>query len=373
MERKIESTRLGGYRKHPVDYIKEAVGERMRGFGIPYVFIEDILKNVDFSSYRNSRGTAITTAISVKLRKLYPQISDKVVSMICGTVKDMYVPEVDNATVYFGYKRLLGAGTYESEPTCLDTFNKSSRELLCANKRAQVLVINGKGDSVGRCIVWFCGRRRVYLTNFYTYHLPESKLMFVDALGKLFGVKFTVKVKYNNDVGYLLPIYENLGGMIVWAEKDGLQYEHPTPRDWYVRCQVCGKRVRGDKFYVYVDCNTVMQGCSEECARVERVKCGCCGDYVHEDDVYDTEDGVVCEACYESYYVYCDGCGRVYHSDNATYHNDRHYCSECFDRNFVTCKGCGMAVFFRDAVDCDDGMWCIDCNTKRLEAVNEKS
>ena len=60
--------------------------------------------------------------------------------------------------------------------------------------------------------------------------------------------------------------------------------------------------------------------------------CAECGDEIEEDsDSYETDNGVICESCFNDKYFICDLCDKVTPLDDMKYWGDNRICSECLE------------------------------------------
>ena len=126
-------------------------------------------------------------------------------------------------------------------------------------------------------------------------------------------------------------------------------------------CLICGEEipeinciwVEGEQDYICQDCydNGDYFTC-EECGDVHHIdnmicehdilycnhcynqlhsECSCCGEMVHNDDMYSTSyDGSVCRDCYYDRYRECAHCGDIVH-ENCCYYDDYDDCYYCHD------------------------------------------
>ena len=114
-------------------------------------------------------------------------------------------------------------------------------------------------------------------------------------------------------------------------------------------CYNCGEHIAIDLAYMTEDGYVC-----EECYDNHYVECNSCGNIIHEDDSYTTADGeIVCESCRDEHYTECSSCGELYHNDDIII-DDRGdaYCNDCYSEIYTTCEVCGAEM------ERDDAYWC---------------
>lgn len=93
--------------------------------------------------------------------------------------------------------------------------------------------------------------------------------------------------------------------------------------------------------------------------------CQHCGRLVPTEETYliESEDYVVCEACYESFYDTCSECGENFRYENLIEIDGSVFCEECANEVSTTCSDCGEMVFNRDAtyIPEEEKFLCDDC------------
>jgi len=88
-------------------------------------------------------------------------------------------------------------------------------------------------------------------------------------------------------------------------------------------------------------CNCYREG--EECAY--------CGDFHHSENIYATEEGNVCEICFNENFIYCEDCGVTEHVDSAHFTGyDTWVCNRC-SREYSCCEECAEFVLSEEMVD----------------------
>jgi len=74
-------------------------------------------------------------------------------------------------------------------------------------------------------------------------------------------------------------------------------------------------------------------------------ECADCGEQQHEDDMYSSPDGLVCEACFERFYFYCEGCDMVHDRDYSYITADGEIvCEDCARNYYEFCEQCDELV-----------------------------
>lgn len=137
--------------------------------------------------------------------------------------------------------------------------------------------------------------------------------------------------------------------------------------------------------------------CTETGGLACALTCAYCGGRVDQDmALYVSEDGPLCEDCYDENYFTCEGCWEAYHVDSGRIGPDDDYwcedcfadrfaecgncaevinrddlreapdrrndlCPDCFDELVTACAGCGDAIMQEDAVIVDGDDYCDDC------------
>lgn len=108
-------------------------------------------------------------------------------------------------------------------------------------------------------------------------------------------------------------------------------------------CGCCGKTVddRDVEPYGMEDGDIIC----EDCADYYYTRCGECGTYVRNGDVYNAtniygHEVQICRHCAGEYYVVCADCGSMVHIDNATYdeYEEEYYCNDCWSEDGVINK-----------------------------------
>lgn len=110
-----------------------------------------------------------------------------------------------------------------------------------------------------------------------------------------------------------------------------------------VHCEHCGHGMHEDDAYYDEYGNAYCRDCWDELF----TRCECCGEYYRNEDMTETQDGMVCQRCLDENYVDCYECGEWVHTDNAITDVDGHwYCEDCAEDNLTRCDDCGE--YYRD-------------------------
>lgn len=91
--------------------------------------------------------------------------------------------------------------------------------------------------------------------------------------------------------------------------------------------------------------------------------CTYCGCEIDEDDVYEMNDVIMCEDCYDIRTRECECCGaRIWNEDDEGDDNIT-LCRSCRDNHYTTCEDCGRLIHDDDAnyLDGDDYPYCHSC------------
>lgn len=132
-------------------------------------------------------------------------------------------------------------------------------------------------------------------------------------------------------------------------------------------CELCG--CTGEQlFELEIDGETRLV-CADCAADNGFVRCDECGEWVPEDESYETADGDhICQGCYDDSYCSCERCGEIHHLDDLV-EVDRFFrfsewvCQECADAHYYRCEDCGEYVSFDHvAYEHDDVVICDRCS-----------
>ncbi len=137
-------------------------------------------------------------------------------------------------------------------------------------------------------------------------------------------------------------------------------------------------------------------------------QCENCGDHVHENNVYnDNEGNNYCEYCFSENFICCPHCDEMAHNNDAVfiqgkeiytcqYCADNHYykcetcndyfeldgilildndtyCIDCFGEVAGHCENCGEAFYTENLISINNGLLCADCATERQKCKGTKS
>jgi hypothetical protein len=279
-------------------------------------------------------------------------------------VSDLYYPKYD-LRAYFGEKKFLGEGVFESGTTCFckGGLNEMSKIFLTKFKRAKVLVLKRddtedmKGG-MARAIVYFAGNRNIEMTNFYSNGLDIPVALWVEALRRLVGIeKVTWKKSSSN-----LPIYTN--GDVILITTNKTRPVDLSSQKW--PCPHCYEEINQGNFKMDKKDSTIYLGCpdcyNEEME--EEMECGHCGERCNGNEVYynDAIEMFLCENCRGDLF-YCNNCEKEGFSERDFIFSKKRGCYYCIDCA-GTCNNCGMVVLRESdgLVEVSGGqMLCDDC------------
>jgi len=295
---------------------------------------------------------------------------------------------------FFGFKKYLGNGKYESHKTCFSEgdINSINRVFVERNKRFKMLVLKDENTNdfqYSRCIVFHAGRHNVYLFNFYG---KASRSDFITALKANYGIENQNFKIENRNVNF--NIYLNQGGILLSqgkhlktdfkmvcpvcdykADYSGFK-EETRGNSHYLACSSdcmdeictgdicfdCGSGIDSDCIYFDDNGNPYCESCFDEnffyCRDCEglypmndvvgdgychycRTECSECGEVVKKGELYQSAEGeCYCEACYMDKYITCEGCSSetLYEESRQDETDGCHYCDDCYNDKFVTCK-----------------------------------
>ena len=64
------------------------------------------------------------------------------------------------------------------------------------------------------------------------------------------------------------------------------------------------------------------------------LRCAICGEELGEDDEkYETEEGILCQSCFDDKYTECEICGKVTPRDDLNWWGELQVCTECFEEH----------------------------------------
>jgi hypothetical protein len=104
--------------------------------------------------------------------------------------------------------------------------------------------------------------------------------------------------------------------------------------------------------------------CSD-CYDSNSYTCDSCGERLHEDDTYSSDDGCYCQSCFDERYFYCNKCGDTHSIDERVtvsgYRNNTDMCKDCADKKgYFCCSDCG--AYHEEINETVDGeLYCDNC------------
>jgi len=308
------------------------------------------------------------------------QVLESKWATVCRRVSELYLPKIELVGSLDMNKEILGEGILENSTTCFGHRGENYRHkrFLMNYNRVRMLAIFQKDnpEKRGRCIVYFPGGRKIYLTNFYFRGLPQNWRLFVDALKVRLHLNGTRDVAFGHlgDTEQVaLPIWKN--GDAAYIE-GGRGFTYTRERQF--PCPWCGEKTNES------DCGGSIPRCdNSRCPGDDQEPeydgyCERCDEGLYDDDMYFANDCVYCESCYDEYYTSCDHCNETtYRDDLVTVrgrnNNEYLYCPHCAENHTFSCDDCG------DLFDHDyhqyfcthDGTYCEDCKPEENEDDEE--
>ena len=155
------------------------------------------------------------------------------------------------------------------------------------------------------------------------------------------------------DYGYTSNYHINVSAKVQTEELDemlGLPIGAPA------FCVVCGDDADDAGYMQCDDCSGKGYRCDE------------CGDCFSEDDGEFIDGAFVCHICLSEYYLRCECCGEYIHRDDIhTAYDSEGYevavCGNCLDRNYTRCDNC---YEYFDSDDIDEYGLCEECHAERF-------
>lgn len=94
----------------------------------------------------------------------------------------------------------------------------------------------------------------------------------------------------------------------------------------------------------------------------ERI-CVCCGRIIEEnEEVYNFNEDIYCEECFDENIRHCDDCGELCHVDDTTLTADENIvCQDCLEDDYFFCEGCQGWHHIEDATEADGNYYCESC------------
>ena len=96
-------------------------------------------------------------------------------------------------------------------------------------------------------------------------------------------------------------------------------------------CKFCGQTFDSEHIFEFDE--TMM---CEDCYDDHTAVCSICGDRIWVDENDGNDETVLCHRCYDNHYTHCEECGRLIRLDYAYYEDDSDYpyCRSCYERLF---------------------------------------
>ncbi len=139
------------------------------------------------------------------------------------------------------------------------------------------------------------------------------------------------------------------------------------PEETKVSCNICSDEIPKSQIQEFPGYGPVCEDCASE-----MIECNNCGDYVHDRDSEETQDGPVCNSCFEEHYFHCEDCENIFH-ERFKYLNDRDepVCENCLEENYARCDVCDE-LFHTDDLYQHEGEWlCEDHYQMRMDEEEE--
>ena len=95
----------------------------------------------------------------------------------------------------------------------------------------------------------------------------------------------------------------------------------------------------------------------------EKQICSECGKVLAEDEVYEFDDHILCEDCWDEKTVVCDCCSRRVWREDSEKDGQIIICTRCYENHYTTCEDCGRYIRYDDALyeDGSDYPYCQSC------------
>lgn len=295
----------------------------------------------DWSRYYRPDGAKITKTLTAILRKnLDKKAVDAVFPRFAKEISSLYHPTY-KVRAFFGNKEDMGSGKYEGGSTCVAAghTNHCSKKLVIAWKRTQMLCLSNGERGKARCIAYFPGGRNVFLTNFYYNGFEHNRLIFIEAIRRMFNLE---KVIWKVDEMVFLPIYRNSDCIHVYPPRHGDHLKMPRRK---IPCPFCGKKIpEKDAYYAESGASRYV-GCDETHARRASetiVECCMCHEQFARGETHPWGNGRICGPCFEKTFT-CVYCNRRFDRSIAIKTEDNYlYCPECEKANRPNkCVCCG--------------------------------
>jgi len=172
------------------------------------------------------------------------------------------------------------------------------------------------------------------------------------------------RIYVNNNSGYLIGEWENIGGVRsvdIYVKDSGR-----TPSLVMRHCNSCGDRCEEE------DLTAVGEDLiCPECLRIDYIPCRRCGEWALKWDSPTVAGEQWCRTCAEEHSVVCGCCGER-HPEVEVYKVGREYwCEPCFNQYAVECAVCGTHYAPGDIYETGDRALCWDCAHNRCAQCGE--
>lgn len=294
----------------------------------------------DWSRYYRQDGAKITKTLTSILRKnLDKKEVERKFPQFAKDISELYHPSAD-LFAYFGDKLNLGEGVYETGPTCIAEGhqNQGTKRFVGQYKRTQMLCIehrSQKRPSTGRsrCIAYFAGGRNIFLTNFYYNGMQNNRLIFVEAVRRMFNWD---KVIWKTNETFFLPIYRN-GETIQVHPADRFRDHYDVKR--MIPCPNCKKKIPESDYYYEERGHTRYMGCSKLCAEKASGmmrECLLCNQTGNRERMHAFRGAFACTGCFTSATAACAGCGNRFLREEGTMTADDIFkCPRCIKSSHI--------------------------------------
>ena len=142
--------------------------------------------------------------------------------------------------------------------------------------------------------------------------------------------------------------------------------------DGIITCEWCNEDHYKDEMTLVHNNTWLCRGCAEDA-----YVCDDCGEVISINDVYSTDDGIHCMACYNDRYVMCYHCGdslELNSADCIDIGRGQYVCNDCYCENYRRCESCGDIlhnddVYYDEDAECD---CCESCySNKEPKTIND--
>lgn len=101
--------------------------------------------------------------------------------------------------------------------------------------------------------------------------------------------------------------------------------------------------------------------------------CDKCKEICDKDDCRETDEGKLCEECYDDIFDECYNCNDDYKIEDMIRYNGDYYCQECHDEQFRVCQHCENSYDIDDMYITDIYTLCDECRNEYYFHCNECS